>query len=206
MKLTYSNDKIASLIGSRICHDLVSPVGAVANGLELLELSGVPNSPELSLVAESAGHASARIRLFRLAFGDPAGAQGIKGQSVAAILAEVYGTSRIAVSWQAPGDHARPVIRAVLLALLCVEQAMGAGGKVEIGQQAGGGWHVRAHATRLTADPALWGLLQGKSGPVEITPAAVQFALLPEALRNLDMKSDVQITANTVEIAFYETL
>ena len=41
---------IAALISSRICHDMASPLGAISNGLELLELSGVSPSPELALI------------------------------------------------------------------------------------------------------------------------------------------------------------
>ena len=61
-------DNLAALIGSRICHDLISPIGAVTNGLELMSMAG-GTGPELELVNESAANANARIRLFRLAFG-----------------------------------------------------------------------------------------------------------------------------------------
>jgi len=40
------------LIGSRICHDLISPVGAINNGLELLLMSGMNMSPEVALIDE----------------------------------------------------------------------------------------------------------------------------------------------------------
>ena len=48
----YSNINIAALIGSRICHDLISPIGAINNGLELLTMTGVAQSPELALIAQ----------------------------------------------------------------------------------------------------------------------------------------------------------
>ena len=38
---------IAALLGSRICHDLISPLGAISNGVELLEMSGAQMGPEL---------------------------------------------------------------------------------------------------------------------------------------------------------------
>lgn len=60
-----SNINLAALIGSRICHDLISPIGAINNGLELLGMSDTPEGPELELISESVGNASARIRFFR---------------------------------------------------------------------------------------------------------------------------------------------
>ena len=60
---------LAALLGSRICHDLISPIGAIGNGVELLMMEGGTPSPELVLIAESVAAANARIRFFRLAFG-----------------------------------------------------------------------------------------------------------------------------------------
>lgn len=63
--------ELASLLSSRICHDVVSPVGAVINGLELLESDDSPETRELAmqLVARSARQASASLQFMRLAFG-----------------------------------------------------------------------------------------------------------------------------------------
>ena len=62
-------EDLTALVGSRICHDLISPLGAIGNGLELLQLSGLPQGPEWALIAESVENASARIRFFRIAYG-----------------------------------------------------------------------------------------------------------------------------------------
>ena len=45
---------ISALLGSRICHDLISPIGAISNGVELLMLDGLAKGPEMALVADSA--------------------------------------------------------------------------------------------------------------------------------------------------------
>ncbi|HMS96693.1 MAG TPA: histidine phosphotransferase, partial [Tabrizicola sp.] len=58
---------LAALIASRICHDLISPLGAIGNGVELLAMERA--GPELDLLSESVAHANARIRLFRISFG-----------------------------------------------------------------------------------------------------------------------------------------
>ena len=199
--MVYSTDKIASLIGSRICHDLISPVGAISNGLELLELSGMPKSPELSLVAESAGSASARIRFFRLVFGDPVEGQLVGGQSVADLLSEVYQPGRITVNWHASGEYPRPMVRAALLALLCAEEPLRTGGQIDI-SEAQGAWTIKATAKLVSPTPELWGILRGIPPQYQVTPAAVQFVLLPEALQTIGLKIATQTSDKHAEIRF----
>ncbi len=62
--------KLAELISSRICHDLISPVGALNNGIEILqEGSGDYMAEAAKLIAQSASQASTRLAFFRIAFG-----------------------------------------------------------------------------------------------------------------------------------------
>jgi histidine phosphotransferase ChpT len=71
--------ELAALLCSRVCHDLISPVGAIVNGLEVLDDSPKPDDREfaLDLIRKSAKTASARLQFCRLAFGaaGSAGAQ-----------------------------------------------------------------------------------------------------------------------------------
>jgi hypothetical protein len=60
---------LADLIGSRLCHDLSNPLGAIGNGVELLDLTGSAKGPEMDLIRDAVGDALARVRFFRLAFG-----------------------------------------------------------------------------------------------------------------------------------------
>lgn len=62
--------RILELIASRICHDLVSPVGAISNGVELIEDMGDGAEKEaLNLISSSATQAAIRLKCFRLAYG-----------------------------------------------------------------------------------------------------------------------------------------
>ncbi len=192
--MTQSSDKIAALIGSRICHDLISPVGAVANGLELLELAGTPRGPELTLVAESAGHASARIRFFRLVFGDASAGESVPGESIAELLRVIHGHGRITVDWQAEGHYPRHKIKAVLMALLCVEQALSGGGRISL-RETGGNWRIHASGAGGSRDPALWDMLRGAPAPARISPAAVQFLLLPSAAAAAGFRIDLSTSS-----------
>ena len=60
---------LAKLIASRICHDLISPVGAIANGMELVALTGADITPEFELISDSVAGANARIKFYRIALG-----------------------------------------------------------------------------------------------------------------------------------------
>src|SRR5271170_5211557 len=63
--------ELAALLCSRVCHDLISPVGAIVNGLEVLDDNPKPDDREfaLELIRKSAKTASARLQFCRLAFG-----------------------------------------------------------------------------------------------------------------------------------------
>src|SRR6187399_1177153 len=70
---------LAALLCSRVCHDLISPVGAIVNGLEVLEEEKDEATKEfaLDLIKSSAGTASKKLQFCRIAFGaaGSAGAQ-----------------------------------------------------------------------------------------------------------------------------------
>src|SRR3978361_553096 len=77
---------LASLLCSRVCHDLISPVGAIVNGLEVLDDNPKPEDREfaLDLIRKSAKTASARLQFCRLAFG-AAGSSGRQRDSAGAL-------------------------------------------------------------------------------------------------------------------------
>ncbi|HSM41577.1 MAG TPA: histidine phosphotransferase family protein [Afifellaceae bacterium] len=68
--------ELAALIGSRVCHDIISPVGAITNGLEVLEEEKDESMREfaMDLIKKSSGQASAKLQFARLAFGASGGA------------------------------------------------------------------------------------------------------------------------------------
>ena len=147
---------LSSLVGSRICHDLISPIGAIGNGVELMMMdSAGVSSPEMALILESAGHANARIRYFRVAFGLCAPDQRIGRGEVTAILADLAAGGRIAVTWDSPQDLARRDVKLAFLGLMCLETALIQGGAVHIAL-GDAGWQLTARAPRIRRDPSLW--------------------------------------------------
>jgi len=66
--LTLAGPDLAALLCSRVCHDIISPVGAINNGLELLDEGGA-DVEAMDLIRSSALNASVRLKFARLAFG-----------------------------------------------------------------------------------------------------------------------------------------
>lgn len=176
-------EHMAALVSARLCHDLISPLGAIGNGLELLQMSpefrGIAESPEFALMAESVAASRARIRWFRLAFGPAAADHRISPAEIAAILAEADKGGRLRLRIDAQGDLPRIEARLILLALMCLETALPWGGSVLICRGARG-WRLLAEATRVKFDPALWSWLDPEDGCIrpEPAPGEVHFALL----------------------------
>lgn len=191
-------DDLVALVGSRLCHDLISPLGAIGNGVELLAMSGAGMGPELQLIAQSVGSANARLKFFRVAFGQAAADQRLGRPEIVALLADLGQGGRLRYDWQAEGDQARRAVKLVFLAILCLETALPWGGVVTIRPQ-GSSWRVEAQARKTRPDSALWALLDGAAGAV--SPAQVQFALLPAEAARQGRRLDWSITETVAAIS-----
>ncbi|CAM3087787.1 histidine phosphotransferase family protein [Paracoccus nototheniae] len=195
---------LTGLLAARLCHDLVSPLGAIGNGVELLEMSadfpGLSKSPEMRLIAEAVAAARSRIQGYRMAFGSATGDQRVGRSDLARLLDGVATHGRLQITLSAEGDFPRTEVRMVLLALMCVETALPWGGRVTIQHQAPG-WAVAATFDRCRHDPDLWGWLDGCPAR-NPAPAEVHFALLAEAAMARNRPLQHQITGTEIRIGF----
>lgn len=195
-----SNVNLADLIGARICHDLISPIGAINNGLELLELSGGMQGPEFDLIADSVGNAGARIRFFRIAYG-AASTQLLGRSEVASVLEDVSRGGRLTIKWGPLDALPRSEVRLAFLALQCCETAMPYGGIASV-SCSDGTWTVTGEAVKLNVDDVLWMGLSKACSEAKITPALVQFALLPQVARDLDRRIRVHQKQGQISLTF----
>ncbi len=120
--LTIDPLDLAALLCSRVCHDVISPVGAIVNGLEMLEeeRDGSMREMALDLIKKSARSASARLQFCRLAFG----AAGSAGASIDTGDAEtvargLIANEKVSLEWTAP-RQLMPKNRVKLLLNLCL--------------------------------------------------------------------------------------
>lgn len=175
---------LAALISARMCHDLAGPLGAIANGVELMGLAGLAGSAEMDLIAESVENANARLRFFRVAYGPAPAGQSVARAEITGTLRAVARGGRLSYDWVAPGDQDRREVRAVFLLLQCLESAMPQGGHVTVAQD-GPQWFVTGEGPRLRLDEVAWAPLQSPRARAPATAALVQFALLPAALAEI---------------------
>lgn len=194
---------LAALIGSRICHDLISPIGAIGNGVELLALgsdAGKP-SPELDLITESVENASARIKFFRIAYGANSPQQLIGRTEVLSVLAASARGGRLAYFWNIADDQPRDEVRAVFLALQCFETALPLGGTIDI-HRIGDKWELKGSGRRLVVDNELWDNLANPRGKSDFAASEVQFALLPDALYAARRELEIDIRDDVLTLRF----
>jgi len=191
---------LAALIGSRICHDLISPIGAINNGLELLGMAGDTSGPELNLISESVDNASARIRFFRLAFG-AASAQEVSTQEIRGVLRDCTRNTKAHVSWDVDVSVPRSDVRLAFLAEQCLESAMPYGGEISITRDVNG-WSIRGSSEKFNIDPQLWSMLADCKIPTDISPNHVHFALLAVHCRDEGRKLRSSLSQEDISIRF----
>ena len=189
---------LAALVGSRICHDLISPIGAIGNGVELMSLTGRDMGDEMALITQSVENANARIRYFRMAFGNAGPDQSAAETEIRSILKALSGGSRIRYDWRAQGDPPRRDVRAIFLALQCMETAMPLGGTLVIDRQ-GPKWTLTGLSDRLSVNAKLWDSIeQGADAATPSAASEVQFALLPAALADARRKLAVEFGTDRI--------
>ena len=102
---TMDDLKLAALMCSKICHDLISPVGALSNGIEVLADDDDPEMREhaMTLLETSAAQATAKLKFARLAYGS-SGSKGIEIdlREAEAAIRELLGGKKINIRWEAP--------------------------------------------------------------------------------------------------------
>jgi histidine phosphotransferase ChpT len=192
---------LSALLGSRICHDLISPLGAIGNGVELLTMAGAGNSPEIALIAESVDNANALIRMYRIAFGTSSEKQGFGASEVRSLLKDVYGRSRLSVVWQIDSDCNRSEVKLAFLLLLCFETSMPWGGRVTV-QRENGRWAIHGAAERMSVSDDLWRLLGEPDADVGLNSAQVHFALAPQAAAGLDRTLEVTKAPGLLSVSY----
>lgn len=127
---------LAALLCSRVCHDVISPVGAIVNGLEVLEdeKDADMRAFALELIKKSARTASARLQFCRLAFG----AAGSAGAAIDTGDAEnvargLFADDRTRLDWNAPRILlAKNKVKLVLNMCLIAAAAIPRGGVISV--------------------------------------------------------------------------
>ncbi|MGI9372521.1 MAG: histidine phosphotransferase ChpT [Hyphomicrobiales bacterium] len=135
--LTTLNDiDLAALLCSRVCHDVISPVGAIANGLEVLDDEDDASMKEIAmdLVRRSAQQASAKLQFCRIAFG-AAGSAGshLDLNDAGEVAKNFIGDEKISLSWETPNEtREKTQVKLLLNLLLLATTTIPRGGQITV--------------------------------------------------------------------------
>jgi histidine phosphotransferase ChpT len=193
--------QFASLLCSRLCHDLLSPVGALNNGLELLADENDPDMRErvLELLADSAKASANKLKFFRLAFGAAGGFGDLVDtrEAKTAIEGLFSANNRIELGWLVNEPSLpKPAIKVLLNLALIAGDALVRGGRLDVGAETRGGRieiAIRAEGDRLILDPELRSALSGTADEANLAPRAAAAWLAHRIAQ--DSNGSIQVSA-----------
>ena len=172
--------ELASLLCSRLCHDLLSPVGALNNGIELLADEQDPEMRErcLELLSESARASANKLKFFRLAFGAGGGfGDEIDTREARTALEGLYGADkRIELGWMV-GDDKLPkgAVKLLLNLAMIAGDSLVRGGRLDVGAERRDGsleMVIRGEGPRILLDPKLRETIADGHSGGEVEPRA----------------------------------
>ena len=172
--------ELASLLCSRLCHDLLSPVGALNNGIELLADEQDPEMRErcLELLAESARASANKLKFFRLAFGAGGGfGEEIDTREARTALEGLYGAEKgIELAWMVEDDKmSKGAIKLLLNLAMIAGDALVRGGRLDVGAERRGSaleMVIRSEGPRILLDPKLRETIAAGHSGGEVEPRA----------------------------------
>ena len=178
--------EFASLLCSRLCHDLLSPVGALNNGIELLADEHDPEMRArcLDLLSESARVSANKLKFFRLAFGAAGGfGDEVDTREARTAIEGLFGTDgRIQLGWVVDEQKmSKSALKILLNLVLLAGDSMVRGGSLTVGSERHEGGLdivVRAEGPRVVLDPQLKQALLGEVSEEEIAPRAASAWLI----------------------------
>jgi histidine phosphotransferase ChpT len=198
---------LAALLSSRVCHDVISPVGAIVNGLEVLEeeKDQEMRGHALALIKSSAQEASSRLQFCRLAFG----AAGSKGSSIDTgdaenVARQLLADERTRLHWNVP-RVLLPKNKVKLLLNLCLiaDASIPRGGDISIsakGDDDDMSFHVQAKGVNARVTPGVASLLSGEPEDGSVDARAIQAYYAGLVARSCGLEVSLALAGDVVTI------
>lgn len=182
MDTTTIDAAVLELLASRICHDLISPVGAVHNGVEFLEEVGAGDAAgdAIGLIAHSANQASAKLQVFRLAYGAGGRDPNITPDDIHKAFTLLTGADgKVTQDWDGKanlfGEDERPMgfCKILMGSMLLALETLLKGGVVSVVPAGKGVIHVIAKGDNATVRPQVREALALSLSPESLDPRLV---------------------------------
>jgi histidine phosphotransferase ChpT len=171
------NTKLTALVASRICHDMVEPMSAIIQGLEMIKTGDGKADPDaLSLLDHGVGKAWAKLEFFRFAMAGAMAEGDSELEEGRAVAVKLYSVLKAELVWSAPAvAMPRPAVRVIVNLLLIANECLPRGGTVEINAAKlaeGGEVVVKAKGPRAKLKEATAAALRGEGE--ELTGHTIQ--------------------------------
>jgi histidine phosphotransferase ChpT len=186
--------RVLELLGSKLCHDLVSPVSAINNGVELIEdIGGSVVDEAMKLIGDSAAHAARRLRLFRIAYGRAGSEENMAVRDVRQVAEQYMGAGKVTLKWPEEQPPAGLVARIgslkVLLNLIILsEETLAYGGAVTLHAVGETGCRLEITGRNAQLSPALATAFEGTATVEELTPRSIQSYITGKFAANFGLK------------------
>lgn len=198
---------LSATIASRICHDLVSPIGAIVNGVDLIrEIGGNDVDAELGMISQSADRASSLLQYYRIAFGaaDPQ-ATAIARSTLFDLSSRLITTPRVVMEWPNVDGPAFSRAEAKLLfqMLLSAKLIVAMRGVVQIGSGRDQTGPLTVKVQTGEGAPINQELVQhyDLSQAATVPPRLVEFPLAGLSAQELGMRLDVHSDGPTLTMS-----
>jgi len=177
--------RVMELLASKLCHDLVSPVSAINNGVELIDdIGGSVVDEAMKLIGDSGLKAARRLRLYRLAYGR-SGSEGNLGVKEARQVAEQYlAETKMSLVWPVDAPNAdlaetRGFLNVLLNLVVLAEELLAYGGVITLREIAGtaerkAGCRLEIVGRNVGLSEKLQKALEGSLPIEELSPRSIQ--------------------------------
>ena len=175
--------RVLELLSSKVCHDLISPVSAINNGVELIEdIGGSVVDEAMKLIGDSAVQASRKLRVFRIAYGRAGSEENLPLRDVRAVAHQYFEVGKIKLVWDdslalhATADQ-RGALKVLVNMLIMAEEMLAYGGEIKIcaiGEEGAAGTRFEIRGRNIHLSQAFGEALRQEAAVEDLTPRTIQ--------------------------------
>ncbi|MGB9153603.1 MAG: histidine phosphotransferase family protein [Alphaproteobacteria bacterium] len=186
--------RVMELLASKICHDLVSPVSAINNGVELIEdIGGSVVDEAMKLIGDSGITASRRLRLFRMAYGRAGSEDNLAIKDVRQVAEQYLAGGKVSLEWPEDQPSAelatrRGFVKTLLNLVVLAEETLAYGGTLALRSDGtDSGCRIEIIGRNAQLSPQLQEALEGTATIENLSPRSIQAYMVSRFAAQFDL-------------------
>lgn len=189
--------RVLELLSSKLCHDLISPVSAINNGVELIEdIGGSVVDEAMKLIGNSAVQSSRRLRVFRVAYGRAGSEANLPLRDVRLVMEQYFTDGKIKLFWpedlELPGlADKRGALKVLINLLIMAEEVLAYGGSITLHRLDGDdkiGCRLQIEGRSVQLSPQFEEALTAVTSVEDLTPRTIQPYITGRFAENFDLQ------------------